>query len=388
MVRSSFLCVASFLVVTIGMCHAFMSSIDPTASALHSASSDVSKSQSSETMNVNVGSTSASVTTNTATSSLSSSSSSAPQTNSSSYTWSCTYTTPMGTLYDFTTAPVVTSMDYTHYGSLYYVALCNSYRAGVSVWLHTPTQTLDLGYFVNAQISELSSGEGLRFVFTGQPANSTTSGGGQQMDIYTTIVQVNCYEDRYEDQTVISDVSLVGVTYHISMSSSYACPVYGSSDSDDQIFSLDPFVIIFGLFIILLLLLCTAVCCCMLRRSPANVGTPYTYIQSDDRDNDRHEHEVLIPSPPPPPSPPVSPKVPSDSTTVTINGEDADDDDDGDTGDQSNSSNLCKICFDNKIDCVILNCGHAVSCLQCTQKVTLCPTCRKSIERLVKIYHM
>eukprot|EP01113_Clastostelium_recurvatum_P008349 TRINITY_DN1392_c0_g2_i1.p1 TRINITY_DN1392_c0_g2~~TRINITY_DN1392_c0_g2_i1.p1 ORF type:complete len:381 (-),score=65.39 TRINITY_DN1392_c0_g2_i1:46-1188(-) len=380
MVRPSFLCVASFLVVTIGMCHAFMSSIDPTASALHSASSDVSKSQSSssETMNVNVGSASASVTTNTATSSLSSSS--APHANSSSYTWSCTYTSPMGTLYDFTTAPVVTSMDYTHYGSLYYVALCNSYRAGVSVWLHTPTQTLDLGYFVNAQISELSSGEGLRFVFTGQSANSTTGG---QMGIYTTIVQVNCYEDRYEDQTVISDVSLFGVTYHISMSSSYACPVYGSSDSENQIFSLDPFVIVFGLFIILLLLLCTAVCCCMLRRSPANVGTPYTYIQSDDRDNDRHEHEVLIPSPPPPSSP-VSPKVPSDSTTVTINGEDEDNDD---KGDQSNS-NLCKICFDNKIDCVILNCGHAVSCLQCTQKVTLCPTCRKSIERLVKIYHM
>ncbi|UXI15125.1 recQ-mediated genome instability protein [Sarcoptes scabiei] len=51
---------------------------------------------------------------------------------------------------------------------------------------------------------------------------------------------------------------------------------------------------------------------------------------------------------------------------------------------------LCWICCDKPIDCVLLDCGHLVTCLSCARnKIKLfnrCPICRSSIVKTKKIY--
>jgi len=39
----------------------------------------------------------------------------------------------------------------------------------------------------------------------------------------------------------------------------------------------------------------------------------------------------------------------------------------------------CKVCMDADIDCVILGCGHLVTCNQCGKKLTECPICRQQV---------
>ena len=39
----------------------------------------------------------------------------------------------------------------------------------------------------------------------------------------------------------------------------------------------------------------------------------------------------------------------------------------------------CKVCMDADIDCVILDCGHLVTCKQCGKKLTECPICRQKV---------
>ena len=46
----------------------------------------------------------------------------------------------------------------------------------------------------------------------------------------------------------------------------------------------------------------------------------------------------------------------------------------------------CKICFEREVDCVLLNCGHACICLQCTAGLKQCPMCRQPFERAVKFF--
>eukprot|EP01060_Flectonema_neradi_P005952 TRINITY_DN13998_c0_g1_i1.p1 TRINITY_DN13998_c0_g1~~TRINITY_DN13998_c0_g1_i1.p1 ORF type:complete len:275 (+),score=43.39 TRINITY_DN13998_c0_g1_i1:64-825(+) len=46
----------------------------------------------------------------------------------------------------------------------------------------------------------------------------------------------------------------------------------------------------------------------------------------------------------------------------------------------------CKICFDHKIDCVILDCGHMCVCMPCAKRLRLCPICRKPIRKRKRVY--
>ncbi|CAN7986204.1 unnamed protein product, partial [Ixodes hexagonus] len=51
----------------------------------------------------------------------------------------------------------------------------------------------------------------------------------------------------------------------------------------------------------------------------------------------------------------------------------------------------CRLCFDKDIDCVLVDCGHLVTCYSCGLKLfedsmPLCPVCRQPIKRLVKTY--
>jgi len=46
----------------------------------------------------------------------------------------------------------------------------------------------------------------------------------------------------------------------------------------------------------------------------------------------------------------------------------------------------CKICMDAGIDCVLLECGHMVTCTKCGKQITDCPICRQHISRIVHVF--
>ena len=48
---------------------------------------------------------------------------------------------------------------------------------------------------------------------------------------------------------------------------------------------------------------------------------------------------------------------------------------------------LCKICYDNRIDTIIVPCSHSLFCIECTKHLEeTCPYCGKKILKVVKIY--
>ncbi|MEQ2241811.1 hypothetical protein ILYODFUR_029168, partial [Ilyodon furcidens] len=48
--------------------------------------------------------------------------------------------------------------------------------------------------------------------------------------------------------------------------------------------------------------------------------------------------------------------------------------------------NLCKICMDSPIDCVLLECGHMVTCTKCGKRMSDCPICRQYVIRAVHVF--
>lgn len=46
----------------------------------------------------------------------------------------------------------------------------------------------------------------------------------------------------------------------------------------------------------------------------------------------------------------------------------------------------CKICMDNLVDCVLIECGHMIACRQCGDRLDTCPICRSPVARVVTIY--
>ncbi|KAM4742203.1 E3 ubiquitin-protein ligase rififylin [Anableps anableps] len=48
--------------------------------------------------------------------------------------------------------------------------------------------------------------------------------------------------------------------------------------------------------------------------------------------------------------------------------------------------NLCKICMDSHIDCVLLECGHMVTCTKCGKRMSECPICRQYVVRAVHVF--
>ncbi|XP_004707021.1 E3 ubiquitin-protein ligase rififylin [Echinops telfairi] len=48
--------------------------------------------------------------------------------------------------------------------------------------------------------------------------------------------------------------------------------------------------------------------------------------------------------------------------------------------------NLCKICMDSPIDCVLLECGHMVTCTKCGKRMSECPICRQYVIRAVHVF--
>ncbi|XP_077152507.1 E3 ubiquitin-protein ligase rififylin isoform X3 [Ranitomeya variabilis] len=48
--------------------------------------------------------------------------------------------------------------------------------------------------------------------------------------------------------------------------------------------------------------------------------------------------------------------------------------------------NLCKVCMDSPIDCVLLECGHMVTCTKCGMRMSECPICRQYVVRAVHVF--
>ena len=49
-------------------------------------------------------------------------------------------------------------------------------------------------------------------------------------------------------------------------------------------------------------------------------------------------------------------------------------------------ADMCKICFAERIDAVILPCGHFAICRVCGAKLDECPICRQDIQRIQVVY--
>nr|XP_027202502.1 E3 ubiquitin-protein ligase RNF34-like [Dermatophagoides pteronyssinus] len=48
--------------------------------------------------------------------------------------------------------------------------------------------------------------------------------------------------------------------------------------------------------------------------------------------------------------------------------------------------NQCKICWEKVIDCVLLDCGHMLTCTECGKVLSECPICRQFITRVVHVF--
>ena len=53
---------------------------------------------------------------------------------------------------------------------------------------------------------------------------------------------------------------------------------------------------------------------------------------------------------------------------------------------QNAEDELCKICMDATIDCVLLECGHMISCTKCGKQLSECPMCRQYVVRAVHTF--
>ncbi|NXY24539.1 RFFL ligase, partial [Atrichornis clamosus] len=58
----------------------------------------------------------------------------------------------------------------------------------------------------------------------------------------------------------------------------------------------------------------------------------------------------------------------------------------GGAGPPGTEDNLCRICMDAAIDCVLLECGHMVTCTKCGKRMSECPICRQYVIRAVHVF--
>lgn len=52
------------------------------------------------------------------------------------------------------------------------------------------------------------------------------------------------------------------------------------------------------------------------------------------------------------------------------------------------NARTCQICYENEQNAVFLECGHVCACMGCAVQVDTCPSCRKAISRVLKLYFM
>ncbi|XP_061682897.1 E3 ubiquitin-protein ligase rififylin [Syngnathoides biaculeatus] len=59
---------------------------------------------------------------------------------------------------------------------------------------------------------------------------------------------------------------------------------------------------------------------------------------------------------------------------------------DGGCAPTGSEQNLCRICMDAAIDCVLLECGHMITCTKCGKRMSECPICRQFVIRAVHVF--
>ena len=70
---------------------------------------------------------------------------------------------------------------------------------------------------------------------------------------------------------------------------------------------------------------------------------------------------------------PQDPQAPASSSAAGNKGRDPEHD-------------ICKICMDAAIDCILLECGHMVTCTKCGKRLADCPICRQYVTRVVHVF--
>lgn len=54
--------------------------------------------------------------------------------------------------------------------------------------------------------------------------------------------------------------------------------------------------------------------------------------------------------------------------------------------DEVGIDDCCKICMDAPLDCVLLECGHIATCINCGKQLNECPICRQYVIRVVRTF--
>jgi E3 ubiquitin-protein ligase RNF34 len=74
------------------------------------------------------------------------------------------------------------------------------------------------------------------------------------------------------------------------------------------------------------------------------------------------------------------------TSQMTNNNDESTKTDTGGTKKRVDESDVCKICMEKLMDCVLLECGHMVSCTECGKQLAECPVCRQNIVRMVRVF--
>nr|CAB3265655.1 E3 ubiquitin-protein ligase RNF34-like [Phallusia mammillata] len=53
---------------------------------------------------------------------------------------------------------------------------------------------------------------------------------------------------------------------------------------------------------------------------------------------------------------------------------------------EARNEHVCKICWENPVDCVFLECAHMATCIVCSKAIRECPICRETISRTVRVF--
>lgn len=60
------------------------------------------------------------------------------------------------------------------------------------------------------------------------------------------------------------------------------------------------------------------------------------------------------------------------------------------SGNLADDDNLCKICCDAALNCVMLNCNHMSTCMDCGKLIMegsrMCPICREYVVKLLHVF--
>jgi len=79
-----------------------------------------------------------------------------------------------------------------------------------------------------------------------------------------------------------------------------------------------------------------------------------------------------------------------EENNISMRASDSKDDDEDVSGTATTNTGLCQICYDKKIECIFLPCGHARTCEECATRIKNsghpCPYCRKSVSTTYRIY--